>query len=98
MGLSGLAQVNVSDWVMFGEVSVPVIRLTSPSAIQGHKQFFDGLGDALKEGRRRITRSLVCAAGHHDCSGPEVLLLVNAELAEFWYSQTPLAPEGRWMR
>ena len=29
LGLSGLAVVNVSDWVMLGEVSVPVIRSTS---------------------------------------------------------------------
>ncbi len=29
LGSSGLAAVNVSDWVMWGEVSVPVIRLTS---------------------------------------------------------------------
>src|SRR5262245_1479433 len=28
-GLSGLAVVNVSDWVMLGEASVPVIRSTS---------------------------------------------------------------------
>src|SRR5262245_38151118 len=28
-GLSGLAEVNVSDWVILGKVSVPVIRSTS---------------------------------------------------------------------
>ena len=39
MGLSGLAQVNVSDWVMFGEVSVPVIRLTSPAPYKGTSNF-----------------------------------------------------------
>src|SRR4029453_11872265 len=34
-GLSGLAQVNVSDWEIFGDVSVPVIRLTSPKPYNG---------------------------------------------------------------
>ena len=45
--------MNVSDWVMFGEVSVPVIRLTSAAPYRGTSNFLTALGDALKEGAHR---------------------------------------------
>ena len=47
---------------------------------QGCPQFFDSL-DSLGEGAadRGSCTSLCPAAGNHDCSGPEVLLLVDAQ-------------------
>ena len=56
LGLSGLAQVNVSDWVMFGGVSVPVIRLTSPAPYSGTSNFLTPWVTRWKEGlTERIT-------------------------------------------
>ena len=61
-----------------------VDQVDVPGAIQGHEYFFDALGDALKKGAHRgRTRSPVCCARHHDGSGPEVLLLVDAQLLNF---------------
>src|SRR5216684_1996892 len=50
---------------------------------QGRQQFLDKLVDGTESGSRRSRTALCLAAGNHDGSGPEVLLLVDAQLVNF---------------
>ena len=76
-GLSGLAVVYVSDCVMLGAVSVPVIRFTSAAPYvrdaRGDAAVFGQAGTEGIRSGRCAARHL--AAGNHDGAGPEVLLL-----------------------
>ena len=84
----GVIRVNHSVCLRLGNVGRSLgagDQVDVRGAIQGHQQFFDSLADALKESaaRGRAPTAFYRAAGDHDCSGPEVLLLVDAELLDF---------------
>ena len=93
-GLSGLAVVYVSDWVMFGEVSVPVTRSTSaaPYVRGAGNSFWTSLDEGIAgEGEPPVASPQAIMMA----SGPESSPSCRCPSRELWNSQIP--EEGLWM-
>ena len=63
---------------------------------QGRQHFLDKLGERTGIRQTCSVASLCLAAENHDGASPEVFLLVDAQLAEFWNSQIPGNERARW--
>ena len=89
LGLSGLVQENVSDWVMSGEVSVPVIRLTSVPP------YAKGAGSSCWISSEKVEAAPPCAS-------PQAIMIAPARMfsclsmpsARIWEQSNPLGTRG----
>ena len=83
--------------ITLGEVSVPVIRLTSPAPYaRGINSFWikRPTGPRVEVAEVAVPRHL--AAGNHDRSGPEVFLLIDAHFVNRGTVKSSWDERVRW--